>query len=95
MFQFGQALIGSGNLNIRAVFLHVLADALGSVVVIISALLNKYSMQLGMSKSVIRYIDPILWYAVIYTDHAIVQFICNLNFSIAKKNPVCFWLHLF
>jgi zinc transporter 1 len=30
---------GAGNMNMRGVFLHVMADALGSVVVIISAVI--------------------------------------------------------
>ena len=42
-------------LNMRGVFLHVLGDALGSVIVIISAVVIKYS------KSEIKYmIDPLL-----------------------------------
>jgi len=48
------------NLNIRAVFLHVLADALGSVVVIVSALANKFQTDLSLPKQVIDYIDPVL-----------------------------------
>lgn len=48
------------NLNIRAVFLHILADTLGSVIVIISALLNKFQHNLKISDSVIRFIDPCL-----------------------------------
>lgn len=48
------------NLNIRAVFLHVLADACGSLVVITSALLNKYQDKLGISADIIHYVDPIL-----------------------------------
>jgi Co/Zn/Cd efflux system component len=49
------------NLNIKAVFLHVLADALGSVIVIISALLNKFQNEIGISKNIVRIIDPVLW----------------------------------
>lgn len=48
------------NMNMRAVFLHVLADALGSVIVIISALLNKFQVELGIPKKFIVLIDPIL-----------------------------------
>ena len=47
-------------MNMRAVFLHVLADALGSVIVILSALLNKYNHYLHIPQSVIILIDPIL-----------------------------------
>jgi zinc transporter 1 len=48
------------NMNMRAVFLHVLADALGSVIVIISALLNIYQKQLNIDDKYIVYIDPVL-----------------------------------
>jgi zinc transporter 1 len=48
------------NMNMRAVFLHVMADALGSVVVIISALLNIYQEQLHIEEKYIVYIDPVL-----------------------------------
>jgi Co/Zn/Cd efflux system component len=54
-------IASEANLNIRGVFLHVLADALGSVIVSISALLNKYSSELKLPESVIRFIDPGLW----------------------------------
>lgn len=53
------------NMNMRAVFLHVLADALGSVIVIISALLNKYQTQLSIPKRVTVYIDPVLCLALV------------------------------
>ncbi len=52
-------------MNIRAVFLHVLADALGSVIVIISALLNKFQKELNVPKTVIDYIDPVLCVALV------------------------------
>jgi Co/Zn/Cd efflux system component len=45
----------------RAVFLHVLADAFGSMVVITSALLNKYNEKLHISSDIIHYVDPCLW----------------------------------
>jgi len=47
-------------MNMRAVFLHVLADALGSVIVIISALLNIYQAQLKIPERLVAYIDPVL-----------------------------------
>ena len=47
-------------MNIRATFLHVLADALGSVIVIISALLNYFQLELGISEKTIQLVDPIL-----------------------------------
>ncbi len=47
-------------MNLRAVFIHVLADALGSVIVIISALVNKFRVELNVPKQVIDYIDPAL-----------------------------------
>lgn len=47
-------------MNMRAVFIHVMADALGSVIVIISALLNKFQDELHVPKKLINYIDPIL-----------------------------------
>ena len=53
-------LASEANLNIRAVFLHVMADALGSVIVIISALLNMFKDKLGIGKENIRYVDPSL-----------------------------------
>jgi Co/Zn/Cd efflux system component len=49
------------NLNVKAVFLHVLADALGSVIVIISALLNKFQKEIGISQKIVSVVDPILW----------------------------------
>lgn len=48
------------NMNMKAVFLHVLADALGSVIVILSALLNKYKEKLPLNQELIDKIDPIL-----------------------------------
>ena len=48
------------NMNMRAVFLHVLADALGSIIVIVSALLNLYQEKLNIPKHLINYIDPVL-----------------------------------
>lgn len=53
-------LSSEANMNMRAVFLHVLADALGSVIVIISALLNKYQKQLRLPDTLINLIDPVL-----------------------------------
>ena len=44
-----------GALNMRGVFLHVAGDALGSVVVIISALVNMYTTWEGAI-----YVDPLL-----------------------------------
>ena len=49
----------------KAVFLHVLADALGSVIVIISALLNIYSKVLGLPSYIVNYIDPVLCLALV------------------------------
>ena len=54
------------DLNIRAVFLHVLADALGSVVVIISALLYRYHTYLKIDTKYVRFVDPILWLVNFY-----------------------------
>lgn len=45
----------AGSMNMRGVFLHVLADALGSIIVIISALIVHYT---DWSYNV--YVDPIL-----------------------------------
>lgn len=53
-------LSSEANMNMRAVFLHVLADALGSVIVIISALLNKFRAELSVPDKLINYIDPVL-----------------------------------
>lgn len=53
-------LSSEANMNMRAVFLHVLADALGSVIVIISALLNKFQDEISVPKKLIAYIDPVL-----------------------------------
>ena len=53
------------NMNMRAIFLHVLADALGSVIVIISALLNKFQEELEISKNIIGLIDPILCFCLV------------------------------
>ncbi len=47
-------------MNMRAVFLHVFADALGSAIVIISALVNRYQKELKVPKAIIDIIDPIL-----------------------------------
>lgn len=55
-----QILSKEANMNMRAVFLHVLADALGSVIVIISALLNIFQKELHIPKIVTDYIDPVL-----------------------------------
>lgn len=45
------------NLNIKGVFLHLLADALGSVVVMISGLIIKFTPQ---DKEWVVYVDPVL-----------------------------------
>lgn len=55
-----QILSNEANMNMRAVFLHVLADALGSIIVIISALLNIFRNELKIPTSVINYVDPVL-----------------------------------
>jgi zinc transporter 1 len=55
-----QILSKEANMNMRAVFLHVLADALGSIIVIISALLNIFRNELKIPTSVINYVDPVL-----------------------------------
>ena len=47
-------------MNMRAVFLRVMADALGSVIVIISALLNIYQEKIGIPKHIAVHIDPTL-----------------------------------
>lgn len=47
-------------MNMRAAFLHILADALGSVIVIVSALINKFQKQLNVPKKIIDLIDPML-----------------------------------
>lgn len=50
-------------LNMRGVFLHVLGDALGSVIVIISALVIKYTIADWKYK-----VDPILrWLSIAYS----------------------------
>ena len=43
-------------MNIRGVFLHILGDALGSVVVMLSALLTMYKKE----EPWIPYVDPVL-----------------------------------
>jgi zinc transporter 1 len=52
-------------MNMRAVFLHVLADALGSIIVIISALLNMFKSELKIPIKLINYIDPVLCIALV------------------------------
>lgn len=52
-------------MNMRAVFLHVMADALGSVIVIISALLNIYRKPLNIPDKIIMLIDPVLCLALV------------------------------
>ena len=47
-------------------FIHiVLTDALGSVIVVLSALLNIYQKDLHIPKAVIVYIDPVLCLALV------------------------------
>lgn len=53
-------LSSEANMNMRAVFLHVLADALGSVIVIISGLVNKFQNELSVSEKMANLIDPVL-----------------------------------
>jgi len=53
-------LSSEANMNMRAAFLHVLADALGSVIVIISALVNKFQQELHVPKKLVDLIDPLL-----------------------------------
>ena len=57
----------AAQLNMKAVFLHVLGDALGSVVVIISALLIKFLEEDWKYK-----IDPVLR----FLSHYIIIFLC-------------------
>lgn len=54
------------NMNMRAVFLHIMADALGSVIVIISALLNKFQDELHVPKKIIDLIDPVLCLCLVF-----------------------------
>ena len=64
----------------RAAFLHVLADALGSVIVIVSALINKYQKELYIPKKIINLIDPMLC-------------ICLVTLILSSTVPLCtfFW----
>ena len=50
----------NAHISIKAVFLHVLADALGSVIAIISALLNTYHASLNINTKIVGLIDPFL-----------------------------------
>ena len=50
----------SSAMNIRGVFLHILADALGSVVVIITATVISYAPAISGSETYKLYIDPVL-----------------------------------
>jgi zinc transporter 1 len=63
-------------MNMRAVFLHVLADALGSVIVIISALLNKFQHELHIPKKIIDLVDPMLC-------------ICLVTLILSTALPLC------
>lgn len=64
-------------MNMRAVFLHVLADALGSVIVIVSALLNKFQAELTIPKKVIDLIDPILCLCLVALILSTALPLCN------------------
>lgn len=66
----------------RAAFLHVLADALGSVVVIVSALINKYQKELYIPEKMVDLIDPMLC-------------ICLVILILSSTVPLgtCFWLN--
>jgi zinc transporter 1 len=76
--------VASGaNQNIKAVLLHVLGDALGSVGVIISALLYIYKDQLRIDDKYIVYVDPILSIIIICIIIAFAVPLCkNLTKSI-------------
>ena len=72
--------VNHSNLNIRAVFLHVLADAFGSVVVITSALLNKYQEQLNIGSDIIHYVDPVLCLILVAIILTTTIPLCILNY---------------
>lgn len=61
----------------KAVFLHVLADALGSVIVIISALLNLFKNELKIPSGIINYIDPVLCLALVILILSSTIPLCN------------------
>ena len=63
-------------MNMRAVFLHVLADALGSVIVIFSAILNIYKTELQLPERLIDCIDPILC-------------LCLVTLILSSTTPLC------
>lgn len=64
-------------MNMRAVFIHVMADALGSVIVIISALLNKFQDELSVPKKIIDYIDPALCLCLVTLILSTALPLCN------------------
>jgi solute carrier family 30 (zinc transporter), member 1 len=78
-------IASEANMNIRAVFLHVLADALGSVIVIISALLNKYQKELKINQDAILLIDPILCLALVALILGATIPLCMFTIRIKKR----------
>lgn len=81
-------------MNMRAVFLHVLADALGSVIVVFSALVNIYQKQLRIPRSVISFIDPSLCLVLVILILCSTLPLCKFIFKILNKRKK-FYLKLF
>ncbi|CAF0718100.1 unnamed protein product [Brachionus calyciflorus] len=48
------------NVNMRAIFLHILTDFLGSVIVILSSLLHMYQNEINIPGSLIDFLEPVL-----------------------------------
>lgn len=72
-------------MNMRAVFIHVLADALGSVIVIISALLNKYQKELKLPETLINFIDPVLCLCLVSLILSTALPLCRPIYLISKN----------
>lgn len=88
----------SANANIRAVFLHILADTLGSVAVILSSLANIYNEKLHL-QAIVNYIDPFLSLILITLILSITIPLCKISYtfylfvsSFVKWNVVIFLL---
>ncbi len=77
-------------MNIRGAFLHVLNDALGSVIVVLAGLF----MKIWPEKAWVNYIDPIASLVMISMIVIFTVPLCKLNLYLKKKFIYIFILYL-
>lgn len=74
-------IVDGGQMNIRGAFLHVLNDALGSVIVVLAGV----AMQQWPDKKWVHYIDPAASLVMISMIIIFTIPLCKFNFKISTK----------